>query len=453
MGGGRGATGTCWGAAGVTRTEQRPGLDDNLIGAGLQIGGIAAAVAAGATFAALAAGVAALDVPHLKAVQEAGGPDAAMAARLLADRASIEARLLAGRVLCLSIAAVLTTEILIRTEIRAGVFAAFMIALVYGVAAEISTTLMRRRAASLALPTLRYTRPLQWLALPFAAPLSWLAASVDRLFPSVRVGTAPRAVELGVQQAIEQGERSGSITEDHAEMIRSVLEFKDTLAREVMVPRTRMVAIDAKMPIERILQLVLEEGHSRYPVYRERVDQIEGVLCAKDLFRAIENKKPADVDFAAIVRKPVFYAADTQKVSSLLREMQQKRAHLAVVVDEFGGTSGIVTLEDIVEEIVGDIKDEHDVDDARFREIGPGRYLADAGVSVSEVEALLGTSLPEDRESDSIGGMIMELAGKVPLAGESVSVGDLELIVRESGPRRITRVEIRRRPVDEASAN
>jgi len=422
-------------------------LDEALLGPSLQILGIVGAVGGGATFAGVAAGIAGLGEPFLRAIQEEGGSNAGTAARLLAHRGAIEARLLAGRVLCSSIAAVLTAEALIRLSgVPGGILAAFGIALVYGVAAEITTTLVRRRAPRVALGLLRYTMPLQWLVWPFAVLLSWVAATVERIWPDrERARTLERAVELGVEHVLEQGEESGSITEEHAELIRSVLEFKDTVAHEVMVPRTKMVAVDARMPIMEVLKLVVEEGHSRYPVYSEKVDQIEGVLVAKDLFRAFQEKGESGVDLTQIMRKPAFFAAETQKVSTLLREMQQKRAHLAVVVDEFGGTSGMVTLEDILEEIVGDIRDEHDTDDSRVFEIEPGRYMADAGVSVSEVEELLGTSLPEQR-SDSIGGMIMELAGKVLRAGESVEVGTLELIVREGDPRRITRVEIRRRP-------
>jgi CBS domain containing-hemolysin-like protein len=218
----------------------------------------------------------------------------------------------------------------------------------------------------------------------------------------------------------------------------------DTVAREVMVPRTRMVAIDVATPIDEVVKRVVEEGHSRYPLYRERVDRIEGILHAKDLFRAIRTKS-SPIDLSTLVRKPALFVAESQKIGHVLREMQSKRQHLAIVVDEFGGTAGVVTLEDILEEIVGEIQDEHDAEESLVTEVSPGTYLADARISIHELGQVLDTDLANDQEVDSLGGLVVGLAGKVPEPGEQLEVEGLDLIVREADEKRVTRVEIRRK--------
>jgi CBS domain containing-hemolysin-like protein len=202
-----------------------------------------------------------------------------------------------------------------------------------------------------------------------------------------------------------------------------------------------------------MIALIVESGHSRYPVYRETIDHVEGILYAKDLFSLL--RKPSDVSRISItelIRKPVCFVAETQKIGACLREMQERGVHLALVVDEFGGTAGVVTLEDILEEIVGEIRDEHDVDEVQVEEIGPGRYLADAGMSVYDLMDVLGEPITEQEnngEYDSLGGLVTALAGRVPRAGETVRVGGYDLLVREADERRVIRVEVMKRAITE----
>jgi CBS domain containing-hemolysin-like protein len=206
-----------------------------------------------------------------------------------------------------------------------------------------------------------------------------------------------------------------------------------------------MVAIPMDLPIDEVVRKVMEEGHSRYPVYREKIDKIEGILYAKDLFLAVRNKE--DTTLAKLVRTKILFVAETQKISALLHEMQARRQHLAVVVDEFGGTSGIVTLEDILEEIVGEIQDEHDTEESLVVEVEPGRWAADARVSIHDLGELLELSLDKANEGgfDSLGGLVVDLAGKVPLIGETVSLDGLDFIVKDADKRRVRKVEIQRR--------
>jgi len=213
----------------------------------------------------------------------------------------------------------------------------------------------------------------------------------------------------------------------------------------VMVPRSKVEGIDIVTPLERVLQIVTESGHSRYPVYRDQIDNVAGLLYAKDLFKVLEEHRLKNTALKEIIRHPANFVAESQPLSSLLKEMRARREHLAIVVDEFGGVSGIVTLEDVLEEIVGDIRDEHDEEEAAaIEDLGDGRLVADATVSLRELCAYLGTDLGDEAlvDGESLGGMLMDHLGKVPAVGTAVSKFGLDFIVRESDDKQIGKVEI-----------
>ncbi len=428
-------------------------LDGSLEGPGIEIAAILGGLLLGATFAALDAALTALGEVRLKAHTDAGGPYASTAARALRDLHAIQARLLVGRVLCLTSAAALTAVLALSYDgLTAAIGGAAAVAFLYGILAEVATTMARRRAGRWALRMLKWLHPVELLMVPLAAPLAWLGRVVGRAVPAAPSEDPERVAELGLERMIEEHEEEGSISVDHAELLRNALEFKNTVAHEVMVPRTQMVAIEIDTPLPEVLDRIIEEGHSRYPVYREKVDNVQGVLYAKDLFAVLRNGDGDGMHLRDVLRRPVFYAAETQKIGMLLKEMQSRRVHLAVVVDEFGGTSGIVTLEDILEEIVGEIRDEYDEDETGVQEISPGRYIADAGMSVYDLEDYLGVKLHDEAgDYDSLGGMVVELAGHVPATGESVVSGPFRLIVRDADQRHVRRVEILRRPGADAA--
>jgi CBS domain containing-hemolysin-like protein len=211
------------------------------------------------------------------------------------------------------------------------------------------------------------------------------------------------------------------------------------------------VAFDIDTSIDDVLTSVIESGHSRYPVYRGQIDQVEGILYAKDLFQVLRNTaSPARILLVDVLRKPVFFAAESQKIGVLLREMQRRRSHLAVVVDEFGGAAGIVTLEDIVEEIVGEIQDEHDEEPPLVYERAPGHYFVDASISVYDLEEHLGEAICEDKtDFDSLGGMLVQLAGQVPVIGETLVAGSYRVVVLDADERHVRRVEMLRASTEE----
>ena len=370
-----------------------------------------------------------------------------MAARILRDVTSVHARLLIGRVLGVALAAAFVAYSLLRAYgIGIALLGVIGIAITYAVVATTAAAVVRQRSAQATLRLWKWLRPIELLLAPLAAPLTWISEFVERVVPEVQMDDPSRVAELTVEHVIEQGEEEGSIAEDHAQMLRSVLEFKNTVAREIMVPRTQVVALELNTSIADVLSSIMESGHSRYPVYRGHIDHVEGVLYAKDLFQVLQNTADAStISLAGVVRQPVFFAAESQKIGVLLREMQRRRSHLAVVVDEFGGAAGIVTLEDIVEEIVGEIQDEHDEEAPLVYERAPGHYFVDASISVYDLEEHLGESICDDKgDFDSLGGLLVHLAGQVPVIGETLRAGPYRVVVLDADERRVRRVEMLR---------
>jgi len=409
-------------------------------------------VGLGALLAAVSAGLRTLGEAGLQALLEADGRNAKVAERILRDPSAVQSRLLVGRVLCVALAAAFVAYSLLQSY---GVWVALLgvvgIAMAYAVVATIAGAVVRQRSGQATLRLWKWLRPLDLLLTPLAAPLNWISGLVQRVVPAVQLQDPGRLAELTVEHVIEQGEETGTIAEEHARMLRSVLEFRNTVAREIMVSRTQVVAFDIETSIDEVLASIVESGHSRYPVYRGQIDQVEGILNAKDLFQVLRGTSDAaDVLLVDILRKPVFFAAESQKIGVLLREMQRRRSHLAVVVDEFGGAAGIVTLEDIVEEIVGEIQDEHDEEAPLVYVRAPGHYFVDASISVYDLEDQLGEPICEDKgDFDSLGGMLVHLVGQVPMIGETLVAGPYRVVILDADERRVRRVEMLRASTEE----
>lgn len=419
-------------------------MGETIGGPSSQLIGVLICISIGALLAAVDEAAAAMGEARARLARDSGGSHASTAQRYIEDNKAIHMRLLAGRILALVGTAILARE-LGRTfgSVWAQYATVAVAAMVYATMIGTASTMAERRASRVALPLLRYARPLELLVTPFATPLQWISDLLERLFPPRPEDDPERVTEVVVEKIVQRGEEQGSINQRDAELLLSVLEFRETVAREVMVPRTSMVAIEVDTPLPDVIRRMAEEGHSRYPVYRGSVDHLIGVLYAKDLFRLVQVGQEPQGKLEDHVRTPVFFAAESQKISDLLRQMQARRTHLAIVVDEYGGTSGMVTLEDIIEEIVGEIRDEHDGDDAPVKQIAPGRYLARAEVSVYDLAEITGLRVPEGASRyESLGGMLIDLAGRVPRSGESIPIGHHELIVRGADERRVTRVEV-----------
>lgn len=314
--------------------------------------------------------------------------------------------------------------------------------LLCGLLYAISATLGRRYADRAAPLAARFLRPLEIPIVIVSFPLGWLS---ERLGPKEgEPPSDPRVTEAEVEMLVDEVEKSGLFGREPAEMIRNVLEFADLTTRDVMIPRSRVEAIEVSTPLDKAVELVTESGHSRYPIYKDQIDNIVGLLYAKDLFKVIGERGETITSLREVVRTAPNFVAESQPLSSLLKEMRSRRQHLAIVVDEFGGVSGIVTLEDVLEEIVGDIRDEHDEGEepAAIQDLGDGRLVADAAVSMTDLSAYLGAEIDKDGDYDSLGGMLTHHLGKVPEVGTEVSKFGLQFIVRDSDERHIGKVEI-----------
>jgi CBS domain containing-hemolysin-like protein len=411
---------------------------------GLVVEVIAAVVvtAVGSLFAAGDAALSEIPEGRMQALSADATGSGAAFRRFTADPLRILSRWLVGRVVGLSVASILLNEVAGRAGLErlALPVAVLGAVLTYGTFTEIVGTLARRRPERVGAMALVFLRPLEWLLVPLADPLAIVGRAVGRRVPKARAVDA-RLTETEVEWVVSEGEKAGAIANEPAEMIRKVLDFKDLTAREVMVPRRHILGIEVSTPLSEIVALVAREKHSRYPVYRETIDNIVGQLYAKDLFALVGDGPMDSHSLAEVVRTPIMFVAESQPAAKILQDMRSKRLHLAVVSDEFGGTAGLVTIEDILEEIVGDIRDEKDRDDP-IQRMGDGRVVADASVSIADLEHALGKPLPDDGEFESLGGLIVSRAGRVPKVGATLQVDGLKLIVREADETRVVKVEI-----------
>jgi CBS domain containing-hemolysin-like protein len=256
---------------------------------------------------------------------------------------------------------------------------------------------------------------------------------------AVRVGE--RATDLLQEDDEEEDAESEAEEAEEIKLITSVLEFGDAVVREVMVPRADMVTISARDDTDRALDVVIARGRSRMPVTGESRDEIVGVLYARDLLALMDSGRGSQP--VTTIMRPAYFVPETQRVHDLLRELQREKVHLAVVVDEFGSTVGLVTIEDLIEEIVGEIVDEHDVEEPMITPVAGGGYLVNARLPVDDLADLTGVRLPEG-DWDTVGGLLLGLAGQVPHVGEPFEVEGLVLAAEQVQGRRVSRVRVTR---------
>lgn len=291
---------------------------------------------------------------------------------------------------------------------------------------------------------LRLARPAQLTMLVFG-PLVALMHTVRRLMAPSPEGEGEGVslvTEEEIMTLVDAGEEEGAIEQDEKEMIYSIFQLDETLAREIMVPRIDVVALDINTPLEEALDVIIKAGHSRIPVYEESLDHIKGLLYAKDLLE-VWDRDLQSVELAALLR-PALFVPETKRVSDLLRELQTAKVHMAIVIDEYGGTAGLVTIEDIVEEIVGEIFDEYDeAVEAAYEMITPNEYIFDGRIDLDDFNRLLSTNLSTEL-GDTLGGYIYGQLGKVPEPGETIEAERLRIEVLSVVDRRIRKVRVQR---------
>jgi putative hemolysin len=251
----------------------------------------------------------------------------------------------------------------------------------------------------------------------------------------------PRISEEEFKLMLDEGTKSGVIDKVEHELIDRIFEFTDTRAKEVMIPRTDVVAIDIKTPHEKIIKIVSEEGYSRMPVYVDTIDHIVGIMYTKDLITLLENR---DLIVMQDIIRPAYFVPDSKKISQLMREFQQKKIHLAIVVDEFGGTQGIITMEDILEEIVGEIHDEYDEVLKEVETSADGAFLVNARLPITQFNARFGCDIPEDFDYETVGGFLYKLTGRIPDLNETIQHKNLTFTVVTKSERRMRQIKVRK---------
>jgi putative hemolysin len=283
--------------------------------------------------------------------------------------------------------------------------------------------------------------PLRYALYPIEKTLDLVEFFVRRLLgrPEKSDAEEVERMEQEILDAVSEGELHGAVDEEQKEIIESVFELHDTHVSEIMTPRTDIVALAVGAPFDEVRQTIVRAGHSRIPVYEETLDHIVGVLYAKDLIRL---KNGDEFDLRQIMRT-VPFVPETKTIDQLLRQFRQEKIHLAIVLDEYGGTAGLVTIEDILEELVGEIDDEYDrAVPPEMRRINDDTLEVDARVHVDDVNEELEIAIPDNGDYDTVGGFVFTTLGKIPQKGEKLQHANVQFEVVDAEPRRINRLRI-----------
>lgn len=289
-----------------------------------------------------------------------------------------------------------------------------------------------------------------WLLFPLAFLISGLEKILHlRLATSSEDGNRPSAGDE-ILTLVEQTE-DHELDDEERDFIRSALEFGETITREIMTPRVKIMGLEDTLNVEEAIKVVNTSPYSRFPLYHEDYDEILGMVHVKDIIRAIANGRTADP--LTQFMSPAIFVPESMLISDLLREMKQKKVHTAIAVDEYGGTAGIVTLEDILEELVGEIEDEHDQEKKPYSRISEGVYQVDATLSVAELNEELSLNLPEREEYDSVAGYVLYTLGRIPKIGEVVQGPGCEIRIQQANTRRIQSVTLKLQQTGTSSAD
>jgi putative hemolysin len=283
----------------------------------------------------------------------------------------------------------------------------------------------------------RFIRPVAKFVYLLLFPLIWTAKAVALVIAKVtRAGIDPAAVSPAAELEALCGVGGARLAEEEREMINGIFSIRETVAREVMVPRVEMVTVDIRDPLDEIKRVVIAKGFSRIPVVDESPDAVLGILHAKDIFKLEDTGE----GLRSVLREP-FYVPESKRVNELLREFRSAKVQFAIVVDEYGGTAGLITLEDVLEEIVGEIHDEYDAEVKLLEKVGDGVWLIAGRADIGELNEQLDIAIPEE-EFETVGGFISSLSGKVPETGERLSYENLDFYVTAADARRVKQVRL-----------
>ncbi len=287
----------------------------------------------------------------------------------------------------------------------------------------------------------RPLKVLSWIITPIVNLVALSTSELSKLFGGEESPEAQVVTTAELKVMVAASEEEGLIEQRERTMIDNILELEEVSVREIMVPRPDIAALDVTSTVREAVDVLVRERYSRYPVFRDSIDDIVGILYGKDLFQYVLDRRLDDR--VGDLLRPAYFVPESKKCDDLLRELQQQRVHIAIVVDEYGGTSGLVTIEDLLEEIVGEIQDEFDVEEQKIVPEGDGNALVNGSASIDDVNDALSLDLTTE-EVDTIGGLVYERLGRIPVVGDQVRVDGALLTVVGSHGRRVTRVRVRR---------
>ena len=302
---------------------------------------------------------------------------------------------------------------------------------------------------ALAIPAMKFVYFCYRLTMPIVIGLSYLASTLIELFGGGKHQPGPQITEEELEFLVNVGEKAGVFEETKQDMISGVFEFDEIKVREIMTPRTDMTAIELKTPLREAVKLAYESGHARIPVYDERIDNVVGILLAKDLLQFAANpEKMQTTKIQHLMRKPR-QVPESKLIMDVFKDLKRTKTHMAIVIDEYGGTAGLITLEDMLEEIVGEIQDEHDEEQAKIIEISPGIYDVMGQMNLDEFLdffEIKPTQIHAEglQEAETVAGYMIQVTGDLPKVGQSMTIGTLTCEVSQVVRHRIERVRVRK---------
>ena len=311
-------------------------------------------------------------------------------------------------------------------------------------------TYAKHHAEKLAIPAIFLMKIFVWLLYPVTMVLMSISRGMINLLGGKVSKEGPFITQEEIEYLINVSDKDGVLEPEKREMLSSIFEFSEISVKEIMVPRTDIVRISRETPFEEVVKQIVECQYSRIPVYEGKVDDVIGILHAKDLFQYWQRGEKPD-DIGKIMRKP-YFVPESKKVDELLKEFQQKNIQLAIVVDEYGGTAGLVTIEDILEEIVGEIRDEYDEEVELISSPEEGVFLVDAKINLDELEEKIGVNLPKN-DYETLGGFVFDMMGKIPKKGDVAVFENLRITVQEADHRRILKLKIQKQEEEKAVNN
>ncbi len=383
------------------------------------------------------------DIHKIRQKALAGSRSASLALRLLSRPEWFLATTLTGTDICIIVNTSIATSIFISIfgTAEGGLFSvAVMIPLVIVAAEIIPKSIVQQRPEAVAIGIARFIEAASWLLYPLVFFVAWIARGGVYVLTGDKAGSySPYITKQGLKFLIRERGGKGDLRRSEKEMIRRVFDFSEATVEQVMVPLSHVAVLEETAAIRDAVALIREKGFSRVPVYRESIFHITGILNSFDLLKARPDGKEETIQ--PYVRSNVYYVPDTKSASELLLELQRRGEVMAVAVDEYGGAVGIVTVEDLLEEVVGEIEDEYDRGEKPYLKVGPGRYLFNARTNLERIRELIHLEIPEG-DYETLGGFILNRLGRIPRRRESIKEGDVLFIVEDADYRSIREVLI-----------